>query len=75
MTSAYTGIEQVCVEIHNQEERKSIMYEREQIANLAIIYMHYNIGPCGKESNYLHYYNISSKKYYSVACLAITSEI
>jgi hypothetical protein len=43
MTSAYTGIEQVCGKIQSQEERKSVIDERERIANLAIIYMHYNI--------------------------------
>jgi uncharacterized membrane protein YgaE (UPF0421/DUF939 family) len=44
MTSAYKGIEQVCAEIQSQEERKSIVDEREQMANLALIYMYYNIG-------------------------------
>jgi hypothetical protein len=42
--SAFTGIEQVCAEIHNGQKDKPITEEREQLANLSIIYMHYNIG-------------------------------
>jgi hypothetical protein len=44
MTSAFTGNEQVCAEIHNPDRDKSITEEREKLTNLSIIYMYYNIG-------------------------------
>jgi hypothetical protein len=44
MTSAFTGIKQVYAEIHILSRDKSITEEREELTNLSIIYIHYNIG-------------------------------
>jgi hypothetical protein len=44
MTNTLSGIEQVRAEIHNPNRDKPITEEREELANLSIIDIHYNVG-------------------------------